>query len=386
MGHTQGDIRARMAAKMLNEDFQKALDRITSKSSEIDAMTADQKKIISDKLTDTADYIDNFGPISDIKNYFVEVKGFSEGDWDNIEKLLQKESDSSLKAFTNYIKNPVSVDYFTKMTSPTDVPSQMEKDFGLPKRVVGELFSMEGKQKSGKGVGRGELFLGFMINGATNASVGDVNVDGQPYEVKAKDARLNTQNGFGTGQQAILSFFKEFGKRQINMYVWSKYSMNKASKTTIQEFNFLKGGKSRFYDLFQDVAAESNNPKKDLHTVFELLADTMFCSTSGIWMNASSSIRDGVVDAFKKYVNDDGTPSDDTMLNYALMWQNILYYQSQEYFNGIFLIEPKVKKLAYLPVSSSNDMTGWLSKNVKYTQPSWQDKPTSDAWKISLNK
>lgn len=379
------DIRARFEIAM-NENFKKNLDRIISKSDEIEAMEPVKKQIINNKLENTANYIDNFGPISDIKNYFVEVKGFSEGDWDNIEKLLQKESKDSLKAFTTYIQNPVGIDYFTKMSSPTDVPFQMEKDFGLPKKVVGEIFSMEGKQKSGKGVGRGELFLGFMVNGATNASVGDVNVNGQSYEVKAKDARLNTQNGFGTGQQAMLNFFKEFGKRQINMTAWSKYNMDKANKSTIQSFNFLKGGKSKFYDLFQTIAKESANPKKDLYTVFELLADTMFCSTSGIWTNASLSIRNGVIDAFKKYVNEDGTPKDDTMLNYALMWQNILYYQSQEHFNGIFLIEPSVKKLAYLPVSSSNDMTAWLSKNVKYTQPSWQDKPTSDAWKISLNK
>jgi len=379
---TQGDYRARFAAALLNEDFQKALDRITSKSSEIDAMDDAKKKIISDKLTDTADYIDNFGPISEIKTYFVETKGFSDGDWGNIEKLLQKESEESLKSFIDYIKNPVDVDYFTEMTSPTDVPSQMEKDFGLPKKVVGEIFSMAGKQKSGKGVGRGELFLGFMVNGATNASVGDVNVNGKPYEVKAKDARLNTQNGFGTGQQAILHFFKEFGKRQINIFVWSKFSMDRANKKTIQGFNFLKGGRSTFYEMFKACVKEG----VDLNEVFELLADTMFCSSSGIWINANSSIRNGVVDAFKKYVNADGSPKDDTMLNYALMWQNILYYQSQEYFNGIFLIEPNAKKLAYLPVSSSNNMTSWLSKNVKYTQPSWQDKPTSDAWKISLNK
>ena len=27
----------------------------------------------------------------------------------------------------------------------------------------------------------------------------------------------------------------------------------------------------------------------------------------------------------------------------------------------------------------------WLSSYVKYTQPSWQDRPTSDALKIKLN-
>jgi hypothetical protein len=71
------------------------------------------------------------------------------------------------------------------------------------------------------------------------------------------------------------------------------------------------------------------------------------------------------------------------MLNYALMWINIKYYKTREPFNGIFIILPGTGKMAYLPVGE-NDMTGWLSKNVKYNQPSWQDNPTSNCWKITL--
>ena len=65
---TQGDYRARFAAGMLNEDFQAALDRITKKKKQISSMKPDQKEIITGKLEDTADYIDNFGPISVLKD------------------------------------------------------------------------------------------------------------------------------------------------------------------------------------------------------------------------------------------------------------------------------------------------------------------------------
>ena len=70
-------------------------------------------------------------------------------------------------------------------------------------------------------------------------------------------------------------------------------------------------------------------------------------------------------------------------MNYKLMWINIKYYQSQEPFNGIFVVHPNRGTLAYLPVGTA-DESGWLSKNVKYTQPSWQDNPTSNCWKITL--
>lgn len=380
--NTINDIRARMAAGMLNEDFQSALDRIIAKRDEIEAMDRDQKDLIGDRLQATADYIDNFGPISKIKEYFTVVKGYSDDDWSRIQKQLEREGEQALGAFIDYIKKPVTVDYFTKMTTATDVPKAMAKDFNLPYSTIADIFKMDGAMKSGKGVGRGELFLGFMIDGATNASVGDVNINGDPYEVKAKSARLNTQNGFGTGNQAMINFFKEFAK--YSAFHWGNFKLNKPTKELVQSFNFteVKGRKqgSKFYELFQACVEDG----LDLNKLFELIADTLFCSRAGIWMNANSSIRNGVVKAFKDNVNPDGTPKDNIMLNYALMWQNILYYQSQEYFNGIFLINPSTNKLAYLPVDPSKDMTLWLSQNVKYSQPSWQDKPTSDSWKITL--
>ena len=117
-------------------------------------------------------------PISVLKDYFVETKGFSEGDWSKIEKIVQKLDATKIEAFVKYVNAPVKADYFTGINKTTDVLKQMEKDFGLDKTITGQIFKMAGEMKSGKGVGRGELFLGFMIDGATNASTGDVNVNG----------------------------------------------------------------------------------------------------------------------------------------------------------------------------------------------------------------
>jgi hypothetical protein len=376
---TTGDFRARMAAAMLNEDFQAALDRITKKKKEITSMADVQKDIITDKLEDTADYIDNFGPISTLKDYFVETKGFSEGDWSEIEKVVQKLDAPSIDAFVQYTKNPVKIDYFTSMTKTTNVINQLEKDHNLPKAVTSKIFDKEGKMKAGKGVGRGELFLGFMVDGATNASVGDVNVNGQAYEVKGKEARLNTQNGFGLGTPAMISFFNALKDHKDPKIQNIGNNFGDSSKGNIQSYNFLKGGKSKFYELFQ--TAHKDGIK--LNDIFEILASTLFCGDSGIWLTASSQLENEVVGVFKKYVGKDGTAKNDVMLNYALMWINIKYYKTREPFNGIFIILPGTGKMAYLPVGEQ-DMTGWLSKNVKYNQPSWQDNPTSNCWKITL--
>ena len=56
----------------------------------------------------------------------------------------------------------------------------------------------------------------------------------------------------------------------------------------------------------------------------------------------------------------------------------------EEPFKGIFITLPGTGKMAYLPVDKNSDKSGWLSKYVKYTQPSWQDNPTSNSWKIEL--
>lgn len=378
--NTFNDIRARIAAGMLNEDFQTALDRITSKAKEIDSMDQAHQDVITNKLKDTADYIDNFGPITTLKDYFVETKGFSEGDWTKIEKMVQKLDSKSIESFIKYVKKPVTVDYFTKMSKSTDVVASMSKDFGLDKNVTATLFNTAGEMKSGKGVGKGELFLGFMVDGATNASTGDVNVNGTPFEVKGLDARLNTQNGFGLGSAAFNSFFNALEGSKVFKGFAEKYGTK--DKKNVQSYNFYRGKNkitgnngSRLYDLFAEV------PDRYHDDLIDMIANTVFCGPSGIWKNGQQFVKD-VKKALKPLTMGYNAASD-TMMNYELVWINMKYYQSQEYFDGIFVVHPTKGTLAYLKVGNKN-MASWLSKNVKYTQPSWQDNPTSNCWKITL--
>lgn len=376
MGHTIGDIRAQFAAKM-NEDFNKAVKRLSELEPLVKTMDPTQAEIVTKEVNTVVDYIERFGPISEIKSYFVDVKGFSEADFKRIENILKKEDPKSIEAIKSYIQSPRPIEYFTNVTSTENIVSKVSKDTGISQNFIKELFSMDGSMKSGKGVGRGELFLGFMVDGATNASVGDVNANGNPYEVKANNARLNTQNGFGNGIAAVTKFFDEFAK--IDKKLAAKFKPK--SKGDFAAFNFTKNGGSRFYDLLE----EAYKLKIDLNKIYKLQADTLYCSSSGIWSNGDTRIKKLIVDNLTNNINKNGSVKDDAALNYEFMYINILYYQSQEFFNGIFLIEPNKGLFAYFdPSMNKNAAVKWLAKYTKYIQPSWQDNPTSNCWKITL--
>ena len=355
-----------------NSDIVASISRLQNALSGVNAVDDKAKEHIRTKIDDTSEYVEKFEQISDVKRVFVETKNFSEADFERIKTVIQKDSEESLNALTKYLQTPYDQSYFIGTNVPTNLPAKMSKDTGISESTLKLLFAMDGNMKSGKGVGRGELFLGLMINGAANSAEGDVNIGGKKYEVKAKDARLNTQNGFGGGEAAMISFIESLST--ISPDLQQKYGS--IDKKSIQSFNL--GKSSSFYDLFIDVAK-----LKKLDELFELIANTVFCGKFGIWKNGDAKIKKAVVDNLKAHVSRNGQ-CDYKALNYGFMYVNILYYQSIEWFEGIFLIDPKGGSFAFFNPQDPKMGATWLSKNTKYQQPSWQDAPTSNCWKISI--
>lgn len=355
---------------VINEDIDSALDRLKTAVAIIEIPDKKAEVKIVNQITDTAEYIENFKPISDIHKVFVEEKGFSEKDFTRIVNILKKDSEDSLMNLSKYLENPYNINYFTNFNSPTDLAGSMSKDINVSKSTLEYILTMDGSMKGGKGVGRGELFLGLMIKGATNASVGDVNVNGAPYEVKGNQARLNTQNGFGNGNAAIISFMAKLEK--IDITLAKKYEIK--NKKDVASFNFLRT-ENRLFDILQD---SGENQMK----VIDAATDGIFCGSSGIWPNSDNSIRKKVKDALTDFAKNKNYSNARDIFNYTMMYNNILYYQSQEYFNGLFLIQPKDGSFVYFDVSK--DDVKWLMKNTKYTHPSFQDNPTSNCWKITV--
>ena len=73
------EFERRLKLKKLYEDFSSALARIKAKQEEVEALPQAMQDVISDKIDDTADYIERHGPISQIKSYFVDKKRLKGG-------------------------------------------------------------------------------------------------------------------------------------------------------------------------------------------------------------------------------------------------------------------------------------------------------------------
>jgi cytidyltransferase-like protein len=353
--------------EFINEDISTEVERINTAIASVKVIDKKHEEIITTKLQSTADYIENFKSISDIHDVFVVEKGFSEDDYESIVKILQKDNEQSLDNFSEYLKHPHKVDYFMKYNTPGNLTVKMSKEIGVSESTLRHLFNMDGQMKSGKGVGRGELFLGLMIENASNASIGDVNVNGEPYEVKARFARLNTQNGFGNGNNAIRDFVKQLGK--INPELAFKYAIK--DKKDVSDFNLRKKTQSKLLSILKESG-------KDLAEVIKIAADSIFTGNTGIWPESNMFIKNKVIDSLKIYAKNNDTE----WFNYAMMYNNILYYQLQEHFNGIFLINNNNGIFGYFNPQKEDEK--WLAKNTKFQTPSFQDNPTSNCWKITL--
>ena len=355
----------------LNEaDLGSSVTRLQNALTIVNNVDDTSKLHIKTKIDDTTEYIERFEEISDIRKVFVETKGFSDADFEKIKNIIQKDSTESLTALVDYLKSPYDISYFTSVDKTTDLPKKMSKDTKISENILKAIFSMEGNMKSGKGVGKGELFLGLFVNSAANSAQGDVNVGGKKYEVKAKSARLNTQNGFGQGESAMITFLNSISS--ISPTLSDKYS-----KLKVQTYNLNQRGSS-FYDLFIDAAKE-----KCLDQIFDLMANNLFCGPIGIWKNGDAKLKLEIIKTLRKNVKPNGSCDSDG-LNYGLMNINIQYYRAIEWFEGIFLIDPTNGNFAFFNPDDKKMGEKWLSINTKYTQPSWQDAPTSNCWKISL--
>lgn len=357
---------------LLNEDVNSEIEKLQRNVAELD-LTKKQDLDISSRISSVNNYVENFIPLNNIKNVFVNEKGFSETDYETILKFLKSDSIESLINLSTYLENPLTIDDFTKITQPTNISNLLSKRYNISESTLSKIFSIDGKMKSGKGVGRGELFLGLMIKDATNASIGDVNVNGNPFEVKADQARLNTQNGFGIGLSAFYSFFNKLS--EIDSLLGKKYG--ELNKKNVQSYNFYKSNNSKLNNVFED-AVKLNK----LNDVINAFVNTAMCGPSGIWPNSDNNIKNSIINAIKTNIGKDGIFKDIDDFNYKMMYINILYYQSQEFFNGIFLINPNNSNFMYFNPNEQDYRD--LKKYTKYTQPSFQDNPTSMCYKISL--
>jgi len=359
---------------ILLEDLTGSLDKLNQTVSTINAEDLDDKiqNNIINKLEDASEYIEKVSHLTSIHEVFVNQKGFSEGDFETLKKILQKDSEESLISLANYLKNPKDILYFESFTDKVNLPSIIATETGITESTLLQIFGMEGQMKAGKGVGRGELFLGLMIKDASNSGKGDVNVNNVLYEVKAKSARLTTTNNFGVGEVAVLGFLESL--EVINKKLSSKYS-----KMEVNEFNFVfKRRKSLLFDLFEDASK-----LKVLDQVISSFIENVFVGPKSIWPRSKKGSAPQLIQsAFDKNVNMRNGSIDMNGLNFGLLYANAVYYQELEKFHSFFFVNPDTGEFAiYNPQTQDEN---WLMANVSYSAPTWGDVPTSMCYKVKL--
>ena len=308
-----------------------------------------------------------------IKHIIVNVKGYSLEDYKKIYSIIRDDNQKSLTNLLLYLQNPLELSYFRSLNVTTKICKVISEKYNISSDILCDIFRLVGDQKSGKGVGRGEIFLGLFINKATNAFVGDLYCEGQIDEVKANDARMMSQNGFGLGRTALYSFFEKVELEYPK--VFSKFF--KDTKNNIQSYNLKRDCSSTFYDIFRLAA------KLDiLNKIINIVVNTVYTGRSGLWPHSSKDIKKLILSAIKDNVKSDGNPISNTDLNYGLFHSNILYYKSQNEFDGIFFVNHKNCTIIYMNFSKHG--LEFLEENITYTQNSFQDNPTSPCYKSKL--
>ena len=360
----------------LLEDLSGSVDRLNKEIAKLDQNALDDKvkNRIASKLDDTSEYVDKISYITKLHEIFVESKGFSEDDFEYLKNIIQKDSEESLTKLSEYLTNPKDITYFEAFKERVNIPKMLSKEIGVSESTLHSIFGMEGKMKGGKGVGRGELFLGLMIKDAKNSAKGDVNINGTMYEVKAKDARLNTTNGFGQGRTSVISFLRSLDEISPKLKIYTK------SKPNDWNFTYSKK-KSMLNDLYHDAAKIGK-----LDEVISATISNIFVTENGIWPNASLNDQVGklVIAAFNNHVDKRTGSIDMDSLNYALLHANAIYYQSLEKFRAFFLIDPRSGNFAVFNPQIQDEK--WLKANVSYSVPSFGDAPTGMCYKIALSK
>jgi hypothetical protein len=356
----------------LLEDLSASLDKLNTVVNTAKNADAKIQDNVVKKLEDTTEYVEKVSHIANIHEVFVNQKGFSEPDFEKLKVIIQKDTEESLIALDGYLKNPKDITYFESFNDKVNLPSKLSSETGISEKTLSQLFSIEGNMKAGKGVGRGEVFLGLMIKDAKNSAKGDVNVNGIMYEVKGADARLNTTNGFGQGRTSILSFLKALESISPELSNYTK------SKPDDWNFSF-KRKKSLLFDLFKDAVKLGV-----LDEVISAIVSNIFVTEYGIWQKAKVNDQVGnlVTSAFNNHVNKRTGDIDMDSLNYALLYANTVYYQSLEKFHAFFLINPSDGSFAIFNPQTQNE--NWLKANTKYQQPSFGDAPTSMCYKIAI--
>lgn len=135
---------------------------------------------------------------------YIQSKGFTAdkfkvGD-SAVEYIFKKLADSEVDNFLQYTQSPSSL---------SDLPDagNFANELGLPRKLITDLVAIEpGQDRGGSSIGKGEVFLGLIFDDVDNRDGGgDLNWNGNNFEIKGEGGRLGQQGGRAGGASAIES-------------------------------------------------------------------------------------------------------------------------------------------------------------------------------------
>lgn len=206
-----------------------------------------------------------------------------------------------------------------------------------------QLFKLKPPAAGSANIGPGELALAMLGNPSTKADKGDININGEMYEIKAGSGtvggRFNSSDvgkakeGWKTWSDGIKKIMgKNFDPNQVNIAKSGK-------KTLGAKYNWNDSGIAKFNSEV--------GPKTDKAKTMELISDVM-----KVLFKNYKKLKN-IPSYIKGMVNNDGTINIDT---YMMYWSRALYdsYQEADGVTNILIIN--TGNLDYTIIRNSEDI------------------------------
>lgn len=229
--------------------------------------------------------------------------------------------------------------------------------YNLPKKFILWLINQEGYR-----VGKGELALIVLINKASNAGKGDVNIDNKHVEVKGTGGRMLSTRGFGNGLSAARTFEKEYkqlaGKHNININIPAAGG---------NDYN-LTGNNWQCEIIGHELITQSNGKIKinDIIKVWKSAFEDVYYNMNLSWM--------------EKHFNNDGTLKNRKAFLIDWAKQSFEYYKKTDKFDLFVIIDSKTSKCGV--INNADE----LIKTARFSVPSFSSKASiqGSVFKVTL--
>lgn len=358
---------------------------ITTKIDEIKTIVKNlpENSIAHKKIEETYNYIQMIEELESSKNILIK-KGFQEKDYLIFERYFLKNDKKDLSELID-IFDKVDVDNIP--LAPVKF-SEILPNNNINPILIKKLWEYKAQPKGIKGVGRSEMFLSLVLNGGESGIVGDVDVFGQPYEVKGVNGRLkgNDKRFRGTfNSAAYINFLEKYSD-----YVNDSFILL-AKKSTDHIFGFSSNN-----NLCANSLNNILNNTRDLDEINhrDIFIDWFRTVFENMWSYINIDDIDEVARLNGGYYiggtsDNNKKPSED--FKYITCALNLKLYQEEHKFKGLILTNSSESKggenLCLIPEKVCQNLEECYRFLKTYcTVAQWESYSNNTVFGITLKK